>query len=281
MPRLVLLFRYSNITYRPKKHYLPTYIIYKLALKMFDRLSGREQIEFTTDSEDLAKEYGEMTKKTFTILPIPHIPTFQHEDVTHQNSKQETTFVYMGEIREDKGYYLLPEAIRFVFSKNKMSKIRFIIQSNLRTYRGKQVIQAKKELLTSGKDVVMIDRILGINEYYDLMSQADAVLIPYRAGEYYGYYARTSGIFAEALALGKAVIIPRDTWMERQLSKYGGGGVTFEDNDPVSLGQAMLSFLEKKYDHKKRAVECAKKWVGYHNARSYVDILMDFARRCE
>lgn len=272
LPYLFLLFRYNNIVYLPEKRYLGTYKIYKLFFRMLDNLSGCERIIYATDSEDLAKEYGLMTKKRLHVMPIPHIYLHRRQTTVSQDDLQEKVLVYLGPARDEKGYYLLPDAIKFVLNKETTTKIKFIVQSNLSVNPDKLTIKAKERLSDFGKNVVMIDRILETEEYYNLIANADAVLIPYCASF---YYARTSGIFAEAVAMGKPVVIPRNTWMERQLLKFDGGGVTFEDGDPASLAEAILEFVEKYQEIGKKTIGCAQRWKQNHNAQTFVDALLN------
>ena len=273
LPYLVILFRFGNIVYNQQKHYLSSFYLYQFAFKLFDRLPRRSKIIFVTDSEDLAKEYGEMTRRRIAVIPVLALP--QHQLSSSHERHDEITFAYLGDAADDKGYYLLPEAIRLVLSRKKGTNIKFVVQSNIVAGRpAEQTLHAKKELAKLEANITMIDRPLAPAEHFDAMVKTDVVLIPFRAKGPSGYYARTSGIFTDAMTLGKPTIVPRDTWMERQLLKYDGGGVVFEDNDAKSLSQAMLIFLEKQDELREKARTAAKKWNEYHNAQNYVDTLL-------
>ena len=132
-------------------------------------------------------------------------------------------------------------------------------------------MRAKQELSSMDGFVEIIDRALSSSEYYNLLFRADAVIIPYLHS---GYYAQTSGIFAEAVALGRPVIVPQGTWMEREFEKYKSGGELFAIGDSASLGRALLKFAEHPDESYLRAHVCRKKWVQYHNPRNYVDVLL-------
>jgi glycosyltransferase involved in cell wall biosynthesis len=268
-PRLVLLFRFATMHYDREKRRLPSYFLYQLLMKLFVRLDGNEKVIFTTDSDALAEEYETMTTRKVNVLPIPHIPILPHKPKAGHN--EEKVFVYIGEANERKGYYLLPAAIDFVVAHHARRNLKFLIQSNCPRDPGEKIVLAKKELSVMGGGVEIIDRALDTKEYYNLLSRADIVLIPYVAES---YHAQTSGIFAEALAFSKPVIIPVDTWMEREFLKYESGGVLFRMKDEGSLGKAMIFALEHETELKKRANACMISWTKYHNARTYVDILL-------
>lgn len=279
LPYLVLFFRSSCFNYTHYERHSHTYIIYKMLFKFLDMSPRIKKIWYTTDSEDLANEYRKMTKKIITVLPIPHTPKYCQGTASYKRVDRKNIFTYIGDARDEKGFYLLPDAISMVLSKIDKSKVQFIIQSNLALYPGQRTIQAKIKLSNLSDSIMMIDKILESNEYYDLMFHSDAILIPYRMSGHNGYYARTSGIFTEALALAKPVIVTKNTWMERQLFKYQGGGVAFEEDNCESLANAMIYFIKEQNKMKKMAVECSKRWVEFHNAKSYLDILISLKKK--
>ncbi len=272
-PWLVLLFRYATMQYGHPKKPMPSYYFYKFLIKLLERLPGSGKIFFTTDSDVLEEEYRTMARRKVHVLPMPNTPVLPRKaPASPTNAK---TFVYIGHAAERKGYHLLPAAIDFVTANRKSRQIRFLIQSNCLKYPRERVMQAKRELLAMGGGVEIIGRVLDTKEYYGLLLRADAVVIPYTAES---YHAQTSGIFGEALAFGKSVIIPVGTWMEREFVKYKSGGVLFRLDDEGSLGRAMLSYLENSEDAKKRAHACMLNWVKYHNAGNYMDTLLAIVR---
>jgi len=270
-PVLVLLFRYNNAVYAPDKRYLLTHKIYKVMLDLFDKLAAYKKVIYAADTDALAEEYEELTEKKVFVFPIPHTSKLLNGPLARGSAADKITIVYLGDARDEKGYYLIPDAIELVLREALTMKLEFIIQSNTSDYSGKMTIMAKEKLKAFNGRVTMIDRSLGTAEYYNLLGGADAVLIPYRAKD---YYARSSGIFTEALAFGKSVIVPRNTWMERQLSQCQGGGVIFQDGDPRSLADAILEFLNNRSSIGERARLCAVKWTNHHNPKNYVDTLL-------
>lgn len=272
-PFFILLFRFTTMHCGDKKRRLPSYYFYKLMLKLLERLLGSEKIIFTTDSDALAEQYETMTQRKVYVLPIPHIPTVVFREPNSSND--EKVFVYIGEANERKGYHLLPEAIDFVMKNRAHRKVRFLLQSNCPRHPEERVLQAKKELSAMGDPIEIVDRVLDTTEYYGLLASADAVLIPYVAES---YRAQTSGIFAEALAFGRSVIVPKDTWMGREFTKYKSGGVLFNENGKEALGMAILSFLQHSEESEKRADLCRIDWIQYHNPKNYVDILLGVLR---
>jgi glycosyltransferase involved in cell wall biosynthesis len=86
------------------------------------------------------------------------------------------------------------------------------------------------------------------------------------------YRSRTSGIFVEALAAGKPVIVTDDTWMSDQLQRYGAG-LTFRDQDANGLAGRVRE-LTANYEHFRAAAErSSRQWAGIHNPERLYDII--------
>ncbi|MEW6540774.1 MAG: glycosyltransferase [Bacillota bacterium] len=269
-PFVVLLLRYTNIVFRPQKVWRRSRYLYKFIFKLFSNYLMKYNIVLAADSDILAEEYEELSGVKVSVLPIPHLP---HNGNSKHSGKM-TSFIYLGDAREEKGYCLLPEAIRGILGERK--DIRFVIQSNVSENPSKAVLKTKAELSTIGETVVVVDGPLETEEYYKLLSEADAVLLPYCQSTYYG---RTSGIFAEALAFGKPVITTADTWMELQIKKYNNCGVTFNGYNAQELKNAIEVFLNNKKDFSIKAKEASMEWKKFYNARTYIDRLLALRRQ--
>ena len=62
--------------------------------------------------------------------------------------------------------------------------------------------------------VTLLEDELSINQYEELLDRASLVLLPYQT---LYYHSQTSGVFAEAIGRGIPVVVPRGTWMARQV----------------------------------------------------------------
>ena len=78
-------------------------------------------------------------------------------------------------------------------------------------------------------------------EYQSTMNRADLVLLPYLPS---GYTLQTSGVFSEAMAMGKVSISPEGTWMADMILKYKGGGVLYPRHEVGAIAEAILKALE-------------------------------------
>jgi glycosyltransferase involved in cell wall biosynthesis len=117
--------------------------------------------------------------------------------------------------------------------------------------------------------VKLIENELSTDDYDALLKRASIVLLPYSLVY---YHAQTSGIFCEALAQGKPVVVPRGTWMARQLKDHGAGE-SFLPGDRPSFYEAVLQAVYNYAELKKRAVRSAPAWIKEHNPDRFLRLL--------
>lgn len=197
-----------------------------------------DRLNLWTDTEELADDYRACSGMAVGVLPIP----FNHALIENRPyaGRRPLRCLYLGDVREEKGFHLLPDLVRSFASDD---RIEFIIQAT-RLHPAAvvpSVVAALRELESADPRQV---RLVGRDEdflprahYYELLSSADIVLCLYDARI---YRARSSGIMTEALAAGKPVIVPAGTWMSNQLPV--GCGEAFAD------APSLLSALRRIVD---------------------------------
>lgn len=174
-----------------------------------------DKIFFYTDTEELTNQYNSLGLKKFVTVPIPHTTEKQYPRI----DPNKIIISYLGDAREEKGYQFLPNVIQDLWNDYvKTNKILFKIQSNFNVPRGEpKVVVAKSQLDALPKDKVeVISEPLSIKDYSRLLLNSNVIILPY---DRLNYFARSSGILAEALAAGIPVLIPAGCWMARQFHK--------------------------------------------------------------
>jgi glycosyltransferase involved in cell wall biosynthesis len=174
------------------------------------------KVYFYTDTEELTAQYNRLLGvKRFKTLPIPH--TYPPLECLHSD-RRPLRVIYVGDARAEKGYHHLPRIVQDLWADYvETGKVVFIFQSNYNTPEGEpEAIVARSQLECYPKDkVILVKEPLSSEEYWKLLSSGDINLLLYDRDN---YYARSSGIFIESLALGVPVIVPAGTWMARQLA---------------------------------------------------------------
>ncbi len=171
------------------------------------------KIYFYTDTEALTEQYNRLAVFEFKTLPIPLDETLQRsEDVRDQ-----LNIVYIGDARDEKGFPLLARLVADLraagYSKG---DIRFVFQSNFNVPGGESGsrISLAQLSMESAEWVSLFEGPFESDQYTAIINSADVILIPYDNDS---YYARSSGVFAEALAAGIPVVSSNKSWMSQEL----------------------------------------------------------------
>lgn len=176
-----------------------------------------ERAYFYTDTEELTSQYNALGILPFRTLPVP--VGGEYFTLRRQGPRQRPlTIAYVGDARREKGYHLLPKLVGDLWSRwVARGAARFQFQSNFSAPAGSpEVAVARAQLRSFPADKVnACDESLSPGAYREQLLATDVLLLPYDAG----YYARSSGILAEALTAGIPPVVPAGTWMSMQLTR--------------------------------------------------------------
>jgi glycosyltransferase involved in cell wall biosynthesis len=162
----------------------------------------------------------------------------------------------------DKGLELLPGIVAAAAGRG----ARFVL--DVHAFHMDSGLQARlRELPGVELDV----RALEPAAYFARLARAAIVLMPYDPR---AYRSRTSGLFVEALALGKPVVVPANTWMAEHLEAGHGAGVTFAAWDAASIATALSDALERLPALSARARAGAAAWRAMQGADAFVERLL-------
>ncbi|MHB1730688.1 MAG: glycosyltransferase family protein [Leptospirillum sp.] len=271
-PRLILLFHFEENPSQRKCIFCPR-MIYRIVFFIIEKYKDLN-IMIATDSEELSRDYQLMIERKVHTFPIPHIKKSQPR---LKRTLPCPIISYLGEARVEKGFHLLPVAIEQVISSMDFSASRFEIQvASSKQHDGVLVQETKKKLRKLSKCyngiIHLEEKNLTGEEYHGFLLRSDILLLPYSQK---AYRSRTSGIFAEGMGLGKLMVIPEKTWMDRQILAFNGIAMCFEDDNPASLADAIvraINYFEKRDPG--TLISSSERWNFFHNPEKFVDLLM-------
>jgi hypothetical protein len=161
------------------------------------------RLSLFADTEALAAVFAQGTG--LAVRPVP-LPVVTPERLSPQPGGLPHV-VFAGGARLEKGYTTLPAAIAA-----SRGRARFTLQSGPLGPSSDPLLQQAHSRLRGLQDIqlTLVETALGQQAYATLIASADLLLLPYD-GRAYG--ARSSGILAEALALGIPAVVPSDCWM--------------------------------------------------------------------
>jgi glycosyltransferase involved in cell wall biosynthesis len=108
-------------------------------------------------------------------------------------------------------------------------------------------------------------------QFHDALYSADVLIFPYRP-EFYRYIQ--SGVFTQALTMGKIVIVTENTFIASELVRYGTG-VTYIFGMPGALAEAIRIVVNNFDAMKEKAQRASKLYYEIHNPKRYVDLLLE------
>jgi glycosyltransferase involved in cell wall biosynthesis len=170
---------------------------------------------------------------------------------------------------------VLADALPILEDALAKKRILVTIQCNVhhyeeRTDRALRQLEALQKRFPGA--VHLVTSSLSSEEYYRMLAEADVILLPYRRGD---YAARTSGIFAEALAAGKPVIVTTGTWMSAQLDHHGAG-IGISDGAPQELAAAILRMEREHPAFASKALAGVSSWIAVHNDEQLLRSLLSY-----
>ncbi len=200
-------------------------------------------------------------------LPVQHeFPVVRPEN---QFFEQAPLIAFLGWMRERKGSDLAGPVIRRVLQQHPCC--RFFLQANPICWEKRWTDDIGQNAMTR----VHIHRgEMTQEEYQNTMSRADLVLLPYLSA---GYTLQTSGIFSEAMAMGKVSIIPEGTWMADMTKKLGGGGVLYARHEVGAIAEAILKALEHLPQLTRDMQGISSMWRESMGMKAFVQRILDAA----
>ncbi len=262
--KLIILLRYSP-SINPTNPDVKNIEHYRRSFKRISQPVATGRIHLISDSDLLIEEYKNITDCSIKLVPIPHVESKQA--VTGDTGPRR--IVYLGNARSSKGFQYLPYVISQIRSHLTTGEWAAEIQANVIFERDTESVLAVCQLRS--EPVTLLEHELTPQQYAALLGRADLVVIPYQS---LWYNSQTSGVFAEAVGHGKPVVVPKGTWMARQLTK-NGAGFSFFPGDRVDLANVVRKAMKQIDCLQAKAAQSKSAWISTHNPREFVKHLLE------
>jgi glycosyltransferase involved in cell wall biosynthesis len=204
-----------------------------------------QNARFYTDTIELSEHYSAETKVPFETLPIPFDQGAMLAALEARRSKSANEPIivgYLGDARPEKGYQFFPMVAAKLMRSHLLSgKIHLRLQSNYNLPGGEPGIPETRQALErfGSLAVELLFDPLEQAEYYRQLAEMDIIVLPYVTER---YRRRSSGIFVQAAAAGKVIVVPRGTTMWAEAQRYGiDNCVSYEAPEelPAAVAQAI------------------------------------------
>lgn len=231
-------------------------------LSLLQRLAVRfgRSLSLFADTEKLAADYSARTELRVSPVPLPVV-------VPNRPARAALTLphvVFPGGARVEKGYGYLPAAVAAC-----AGRARFTIHSGRIGASNDPVVQKAHRALRRmvGTELTLIERPLDLEDYLALLAETDLMLLPYNA-QFYG--SRSSGILAEALAMGVPAVVPDGCWMAEVAGAARAVLIGRDRSVAVALGEA----LDRLPELAAAALAAMPAWRTKHNPDALLAALL-------
>lgn len=195
------------------------------------------QTTFYTDTPELAAFYSAVSSIKVSVLPLPRLE-FNLKNKIKKNTEK-ISILFAGHLFATRGATLLPQILCSILEKYK--NVYFCIQVNeIDRKTSQQLIENIPAQLKS--KVKFLLGVLSPEKYDETLQQNDIVILPLLP-RLYAYHS--SGVFAEAAALGKVMVIPGGTSLEAAANLYGLGVVVSSEFTSESFSLALGKAIEE------------------------------------
>jgi glycosyltransferase involved in cell wall biosynthesis len=246
--------------------------LYRYAFARLERSQARQNFHLFADTEELVEELQSYTNMPVNWVPIPHsggtsginLPAPLRRDVNPPIRITQLGFSN----GLNKGFQHFAPLFHRLRPYFESGQIVAELQASI-SHAGWRQVQTALRRLREMSSVTLHEGPLSSEDYYGLLERAGIVVLPYSTET---YHSQTSGVFSEAVAHGKPVVVPRGTWMARQLKDHAAG-VTFIPKDLQSLYESVVEAIERYRELGDLAVQRAARWRHRHSAPAYLDTI--------
>jgi len=254
-------------------HVVPQNRYYYWELLLFKTLACSHRLTLAAQNQAIADVCSKYTRLKCRVFPTPqtsHVPDLR---VCQNSNGSEVAFAFLGVALIEKGFDVLVDEISLLKDMLNEKQITLTVQCNI--ISGPPILyNARDKLLSLTRSVTglkVIEGALPTEQFLDVLRSTDILIFPYRP-EIFKYIQ--SGIFTQALTLGKIVIVTEDTFIASELTRYGSG-IAYRFGAPAALSEAIKIVVNNIETMKEKAKSSKDLYYQIHNSRRYVDLLLE------
>jgi len=269
-PAVAVMLRFLNhrMTYvQGRAHVELIALYYRYAARLLAKVQPRSFL--CADTQELAAAYRQITG--LPVLELPDPMDVSGLPAPAASASNRPVVVYQGSTSTLRGFQFLPEIIEQGLKQS--PRPRFVVQvQNAEAARALGLEPTLNRLgQFAGDDVTLLKGALSAEDFHRLMSSANIILLPY-SPDFYGH--GSSGVFTEAVSLGKVVVVSPKTVPARQAGEFGLGVVTAAQWSAPAMAAGLTEALRRLPELKAQAAAAAPRFCRENSARALWDKLL-------
>ena len=229
-----VFFRFTNTFELAAKGAVTDLLLFsRLAGTHLNTRRGQQRLYFLVNGVEMAHSVMRRCNRRAFVVPMPkHYGQVQAGSSLQQT--EPTVYIHMNS-RSGPLIGHVGEIIRNVKSAHPQAKFVLKFTKSVESLRDEALcsdIAASVEILPTEQDR---------DDYLANFSRCSVAVLAYQPDL---YIKGTSGVFAEAVGLGKPVVVPAGTWMAQQLREGRGVGTVFAESTPSAIAAAVSEALQ-------------------------------------
>ena len=254
-------------------HSAPLYSYYRWEMLFFKILARFHRLTLAALNQAIADVCSERISLKCMAFPTPQTPHVSESSDCQGGNNSEVALAFLGLASVDKGFDVLVDEIGLLKDLTAERRVAFAVQCNI-MHSTPLLEKAKRKLLdlaASNTRLKVIEGALATDEFVDVLCSADVILFPY-CPEAYKYVQ--SGVFTQALTLGKIVIVTEGTHIASELERYGSG-IVCKYGVPGAFAEAIRIVVNNIGAMREKAQRTKNVYYQIHNPKRYVDLLLE------
>ena len=221
---------------------LETSISFLYRCVLWKLLRRHPRTKLFADTLPISLFYSQLSHIPVTTLPIPQLVFNDRYPLARGPEKTGLNILYIGNVSIYRGCTFIPTIIDGVLSLFPDVLFTIQVQAEIDSDIARTMTAISKDY---SSQVQFIFGTLAPDDYLITMKDSDIILLPYKPS----YYSHgSSGVFTEAAALGKVIVVTAGTVMETVANDFDLGAVISLDYTAeafvAALNTAILDFEE-------------------------------------
>lgn len=237
----------------------------KYSLQIFNKSAHRGRLIPLTDSSRLTAVYGELLGQKVFVLP--HVVNPSIGSLNPFPGDLPPVFGVLGSPRAEKGF---AEAVQAILDLSTApDPPRFLVVTSRPDSSSVPWVQKLRSARLA--NVELVDEVFDDDvAYAQLFGRVSVLLLPYHLNI---YGVRTSGVFCEALASGRTVVVSEGSWMS---DKAGDSAACLRtpERAPAALASVIRSVVLDKRQLSAKAHRTASQYREEFSGRGFVSGLV-------
>jgi glycosyltransferase involved in cell wall biosynthesis len=254
-------------------------LLSRLMFKFMAPLVRRGRLVIAAETEQMRLELEDFTNHKVVLFPHPVEDTHLQDSLlsfrksknisVEELAERPLVITCPGFARHEKGSDILLDAVRQISGTPEAKNYRFVFQWIDPFVTPEGVKYLPDQSLTDMGVAEFVEHSLNREEYREMLTGSDIIILPYRRNSYHN---RVSRVAIEAAILGIPMIYMSGTWTQ-EVAEIVGGGIKIESESPDSVLVAIRTALANYKALASNAASGASKARDFYSVAEMIRVL--------